>query len=140
MQFKLFARASVNYNMKTRILVFIPVLMTIGTIMTTVTSAEIYRHVDKNGQITYSNTRTIGSKKVIPNRTLAKAKMATPKNFPKVASRVQMKRDLKRRNILEDELATEKKLLSKAKQTLRKDDVSLHMRNIIALKKELMSL
>ena len=66
--------------------------------------------------------------------------MATPKNFPKVASRVQMKRDLKRRNILEDELATEKKLLSKAKQTLRKDDVSLHMRNIIALKKELMSL
>ena len=56
MQFKLSARESVNYNMKTRILVFIPVLMTIGTIMTTVTSAEIYRHVDKNGQITYSNT------------------------------------------------------------------------------------
>ncbi len=126
--------------MKTKILVFIPVLMTIGTIITTVTSAEIFRHVDKNGQVTYSNTRINGAKKVHLNRTLAKAKIATPKNFPKVDSRIQRKRDLKRRNILEDELAAEKKLLSNAKQTLKKDDVSLHMRNIIALKKELMNL
>jgi len=126
--------------MKTRILVSIPVLMTIGTILTTVTSAEIYRHVDKNGQITYSNARMSGAKKVLPKQTLAKAKMATPKHFPKVASRVQRKRDLKRRNILENELTTEKKLLSNAKQALRKDDVSLHMRNIIALKKELMNI
>jgi hypothetical protein len=108
--------------------------------LTTVTSAEIYRHVDKNGQITYSNTRMNGAKKVLPKRTLAKAKIATPKHFPKVASRVQRKRDLKRRNILEDELTAEKKLMSNAKQTLRKDDVSLHMRNIIALKKELMNI
>ena len=140
MRIKPFAITSVNYNMKTRILVSIPVLMTIGTILTTVTSAEIYRHVDKNGQITYSNTRMSGAKKVLPKQTLAKAKMATPKHFPKVASRVQRKRDLKRRNILENELTTEKKLLSNAKQALRKDDVSLHMRNIIALKKELMNI
>ena len=140
MRVKPFAITSVNYNMKTRILVSIPVLMTIVTIMTTVTSAEIYRHVDKNGQITYSNTRMSGAKKVLPKQTLAKAKMATPKHFPKVASRVQRKRDLKRRNILENELTTEKKLLSNAKQALRKDDVSLHMRNIIALKKELMNI
>ena len=140
MRIKPFAKASVNYNMRTRILVSIPVLMTIGIIFTTVTSAEIYRHVDKNGQITYSNTRMNGAKKVLPKRTLAKAKIATPKHFPKVASRVQRKRDLKRRNILEDELTAEKKLLSNAKQTLRKDDVSLHMRNIIALKKELMNI
>ena len=140
MRIKPFARASVNYNMRTSILVSIPVLMTIGIILTTVTSAEIYRHVDKNGQITYSNTRMNGAKKVLPKRTLAKAKIATPKHFPKVASRLQRKRDLKRRNILEDELTTEKKLMSSAKQTLRKDDVSLHMRNIIALKKELMNI
>jgi len=126
--------------MKTRILVLIPVLMTIGTVMATVTSAEIYRHVDKYGQITYSNTRMKGARKVHLDRTLAKAKMATHKNFPKVDSRIQRKRDLKRRNILEGELAAEKKLLSNAKQTLKKDDVSLHMRNIIALKKELMNL
>ena len=140
MRIKPFARTSVNYNMRTRILVSIPVLMTIGIILTTVTSAEIYRHVDKNGQITYSNTRMNGAKKVLPKRTLAKAKIATSKHFPKVASRVQRKRDLKRRNILEDELTAEKKLMSNAKQTLRKDDVSLHMRNIIALKKELMNI
>ncbi len=140
MRIKPFAKASVNYNMRTRILVSIPVLMTIGIILTTVTSAEIYRHVDKNWQITYSNTRMNGAKKVLPKRTLAKAKIATPKHFPKVTSRLQRKRDLKRRNILEDELTTEKKLMSSAKQTLRKDDVSLHMRNIIALKKEIMNI
>jgi hypothetical protein len=126
--------------MKTKIIVLIPTLTIIGAIMSTVASAEIYRHVDKNGQVTYSNTRIIGAKKVHLNRTLAKAKMSMPRNFPKVARTVQRKRDLKRRNILEDELATEKRLLSNAKQSLKKDDVSLHMRNIIALKKELMNL
>ncbi|TDI82250.1 MAG: DUF4124 domain-containing protein [Betaproteobacteria bacterium] len=126
--------------MRTRILVVIPALMIIGTVMVTVTSAEIYRHVDKNGQVTYTNTRMKGAKKVHLDRTLAKAKMATPKNFPRVDSKVQRKRDLKRRDILEDELATEKKLLSNAKQTLKRNDALLHKRNIIALKKELMNL
>lgn len=127
--------------MKKKIIVLTPTLIIIGAIMSTVTSAEIYRHVDKSsGQVTYSNTRIIGAKKVHLNRTLAKAKMSAPRNFPKVARKVQRKRDLKRRNILEDELATEKRLLSNAKQSLKRDDVSLHMRNITALKKELMNL
>ena len=126
--------------MKTRILVLIPVLMTIGTVMAPVTSAEIYRHVDKYGQITYSNTRMKGAKTVHLNRALAKAKRATPKNFPRVESKLQRKRDLKRSDILENELAEEKKLLLNAKQNLMRDDVSLHQRNIIALKKELTNL
>ena len=62
--------------MKTKIIVLIPTLITIGAIMSTVTSAEIYRHVDKSGQVTYSNTRIIGAKKVHLNRTLARAKNA----------------------------------------------------------------
>ncbi|MEE8150426.1 MAG: DUF4124 domain-containing protein [Nitrosomonadaceae bacterium] len=126
--------------MRTRILIVIPVLMIIGTVMTTVTSAEIYRHVDKDGQVTYTNTRMKGAKTVHLNRALAKAKRATPKNFPRVDSKLQRKRDLKRRDILENELAAEKKLLLNAKQTLKRDDVSLHQRNIIALKKELTNL
>ena len=114
--------------------------MIIGTVMTTVTSAEIYRHVDKNGQVTYTNTRMKGAKTVYLNRALAKAKRATPKNFPRVDSKLQRKRDLKRLDILENELAAEEKLLSNAKQTLKKNDVPLHKRNIIALKKEIMNL
>lgn len=126
--------------MRIRFLVVIPVLMLIGTSMATVTSAEVYRHVDKNGKVTYTNTHLNGAKKINLNGTLTKVKMATPKNFPRVNRKTQEKRNLKRLNILKDELATEEKLLSNAKQTLKKDDVSLHNRNILALKKELTSL
>ena len=126
--------------MRKRSLFIISVLILIGTSMTTVVTAEIYRHVDNNGQVTYTNTRLKGAEKVYLKRKLAKAKVSAPKNFPRVHRRVQKKRDLKRRNILKNELATEKKLLFNAKQTFKKDDVSLHRRNIIALKKELKNL
>jgi formylmethanofuran dehydrogenase subunit E len=126
--------------MRKRFLVVISVLMLIGTSMTTVATAEIYRHVDNRGQVTYTNTRLKGAEKVYLKRKLAKAKTSAPKNFPRVNRKVQKKRDLKRRNILNDELAAEEKLLFNAKQTFKKDDVSLHRRNIIALKKELKNL
>lgn len=126
--------------MKKNFLVVFPVLMFIGIPMATVATAEIYRHVDNNGQVTYTNTRIKGAKKVYLKRTLAKAKSSAPNSFPRVNRKVQKKRDLKRRNILRNELALEQKLLSNAKQTFKKDDVSLHRRNIIALKKELKNL
>ena len=126
--------------MRKRSLVVISVLILIGTSMTTVATAEIYRHVDNNGQVTYTNTRLKGAEKIYLKRKLAKAKTATANNFPRVHHKVQKKRDLKRRNILNDELAKEEKLLFNAKQTSKEDDVSLHRRNIIALKKELKNL
>ena len=126
--------------MRKRFLVVISVLIFIGTSMTTVATAEIYRHVDNSGQVTYTNSRLKGAEKVNFKRKLAKARTSAPKNFPRVHRKVQKKRDLKRRNILNDELATEEKLLFNAKQTLKKDDVLLHRRNIIALKKELKNL
>jgi formylmethanofuran dehydrogenase subunit E len=126
--------------MRKRFLVVISVLMLIGTSMTTVATGEIYRHVDNSGQVTYTNTRLKGAEKVYLKRKLAKAKTSAAKNFPRVNRKVQKKRDLKRRNILNDELTAEKKLLFNAKQTFKKVDVSLHRRNIIALKKELKNL
>ena len=126
--------------MRKRFIAIIPVLMFIGTSMTTVATAEIYRHVDNKGQVTYTNTRLKGAEKVYLDRKLAKAKTSAPKNFPRVNRKVQKKRDLKRRNILKSELATEQELLFNAKQTFKKVDVSLHRRNIIALKQELKNL
>jgi len=127
--------------MRKRFIAIIPVLMFIGTSMTTAATAEIYRHVDNKGQVTYTNTSLKGAEKVYLDRKLAKAKTTTaPKNFPRVNRKIQKKRDLKRRNILKSELATEQKLLFNAKQTFKKDDVSLHRRNIIALKQELKNL
>ncbi|MDH5551793.1 MAG: DUF4124 domain-containing protein, partial [Nitrosomonas sp.] len=84
--------------------------------------------------------------------------------YPKVSNEAQAKRDLKRRQILENELATEKKLFVNAKQSLinaqnnakvlkvNNNDTTqsltqaseeiknrklLHQRNITALRKEL---
>ena len=59
---------------------------------------------------------------------------ATEKNFPKVSDKTQGKRDLKRKDIIKDELAEEKRLLAEATND---EDKELHNRNIKALEKEL---
>ena len=86
------------------------------------THAEIYKYVDQDGHVTYSSTPIKGGKKIIlePLTTMAPpARTASPGDFPKVDSSTQKGRDNKRQKILEDELATEEKLLAEAKQNLR---------------------
>lgn len=92
----------------------------------TAAHAEIYKHVDEYGRVTYSNIPIKGARKlnldplpVVP--PLAKPKAATsnptPANFPRVDAGTQKKRDDMRHQILADELATEEKLLAEARQT-----------------------
>ena len=128
--------------------------------------AEIYKLVDENGRVTYSNIPLKGAKKLNlePISTIAppkpKPSAATPPDFPRVDSETQKKRDDTRRGILEQELAAEQKLLEEAKKALTegeavrlgsernyqkyldrvqglKDNVTLHEKNIEALNKEL---
>jgi hypothetical protein len=125
--------------------------------------AEIYKYVDDNGRITYSNIPKKGSRKLDlePLPTIPGAKpQATPGSFPKVDSSTQKKRDDSRRKILEEELAAEEKLLADARKALvegegtrmgdernyqkyldrvqkLKDEVALHEKNVTALQKEL---
>lgn len=152
-----------------KISVIIPTLIIIG--MATTASAEIYKHVDKEGRITYSNTPTKGAKRLYLDPAAAQPKpaVATPDGFPKVARKVQQQRDVKRREILAEELAAEEKSLSDARQALKKGEVShqafkaspaqsrhnvvnseeqmkklqeqvlLHENNILALKRELVN-
>lgn len=94
----------------------------------TAAHAEIYKHVDEYGRVTYSNIPIKGAQKlnldplpVVP--PLAKPKAATanptPANFPRVDAGTQKKRDDMRHQILADELATEDKLLAEARHTLK---------------------
>lgn len=126
--------------------------------------AEIYKSVDADGRVTYSNIPSKGAAKLNlePLTTVAppKPKAATPAGFPKVDGETQKKRDDTRRKILEDELAAEEKLLAEAKRNLAegeatrlgdernyqkyldrvqglKDEVALHEKNLEALRKEL---
>lgn len=87
--------------------------------------AEIYKYVDSEGHVTYSNVPTKGAVKldleppVTSTPAPAKGnKSATPANFPRVDKSEQKQRDAKRRQILEDELAAEKQALEEAKKNL----------------------
>ncbi len=135
--------------------------------LATETHADIYKHVDKNGSITYSNMAVSGANKLPTNppfSTKNRDHSKTSSKYPAVSSNTQAKRDLKRRQILENELAAEKKLFVNAKQSLinaqnnaktlnikgnnsqesltqTSKDINnrklLHERNITALRKEL---
>ena len=126
---------------------------------------EIYKYVDENGRVTYSNISKKGAKKLDlePISTVSGSKpksVATPGSFPKVDGETQKKRDDVRRKLLEEELANEQKQLAAAQQALKegegvrlgnernyqkyldriqglKDEVTAHEKNLEALQKEL---
>ena len=108
--------------------------------------AEIYKHVDAQGRVTYSNVPIKGATKLNlePLATApgprAKTSTPTPANFPRVDSDTQKKRDDTRRKILEEELAAEEKLLTDAAKGKSKEEIELHEKNVSALKKELSNL
>jgi hypothetical protein len=91
--------------------------------------AEIYKNVDAEGRVTYSNVKTKGAKKLIlepadtsfggdasPQRRAPAAKTATPAGFPKVDADTQKQRDGSRKDVLKSELESEKKALEEAKK------------------------
>lgn len=90
--------------------------------------AEIYKKVDENGHVTYSNVPIKGAVKLnleppistsdTPASTSSpkRARTPTPANFPRVDKATQNKRDDQRRQILQSELETEKKALLDAQQ------------------------
>lgn len=108
--------------------------------------AEIYKHIDAQGRVTYSNVPIKGATKLNlePLTTVpgprAKTSTPTPANFPRVDADTQKKRDDTRRKILEEELATEEKLLVVATKGQSREEIELHEKNISALKKELSNL
>jgi hypothetical protein len=95
--------------------------------------AEIYKHVDADGRITYSNVKIKGAKKLAlepadtsfgtsgstdggeARRTPA-TRTSTPANFPKVDAGTQNQRDNKRKDILQSELDAERRALEEAQK------------------------
>ena len=126
--------------------------------------AEIYKKVDEDGRVTYSNVPSKGAQKLNlePLNTVpaSKPKSQSPDNFPRVDSDTQKGRDYKRRQILENELVQEMNQLEEAKKALAegqdtrlgsernyqryldrvqklKDTVAVHEKNIDALREEI---
>jgi hypothetical protein len=129
--------------------------------------ADIYKCVDADGHVTYSNIDTRGCKRLNlePTSTSTPASSSparqkssatpTPGDFPRVDPLTQKARDSDRRVILDQELASEKAALQQARQELAtqeagnkgsdklqayRDRVSQHERNVDALTRELSNL
>ncbi|MEK7779191.1 MAG: DUF4124 domain-containing protein [Pseudomonadota bacterium] len=139
--------------------IFVTVLL--GFTPVTVAGKEIYKLVDKDGNITFTNRPTRHAQKINlasfsgnANAHTANTVTQKPISAPSIKSNAQKERDGTRRQILEKELHSENKLLSDTKQSLSqisqsddnlqdgkiaqlKSKLFLHQRNISALKKEL---
>lgn len=100
---------------------------TIGVVfcmLSPMANAEIYKVIDADGRVTYTNVPTKGAKKLdidpAPSGGAPAAKpnqrISTPETFPRVDKKTQNQRDNTRRQILEAELEAEKKALEEAKK------------------------
>lgn len=110
--------------MKTKLLILFSLFLSHGA------QAEVYKLVDENGHVTYSNVPIKGAKVITlePLSTFAlpkqKTSAASPPNDPRIDGEAQKKRDGKRRDIQEQEPAAEIKLLEKPKQSLAEGEAT----------------
>lgn len=92
--------------------------------------AEIYKYVDENGQVTFTDVYKKGSKRIdlpsVPaSLDYGGAKLQkrasyrpSPNNFPRIDSATQQKRDDIRRQVLQDEIAAERRNAEEARRQL----------------------
>ncbi|HOY86774.1 MAG: DUF4124 domain-containing protein [Methylotenera sp.] len=126
--------------MKKYLLIF--ALMT--SVFSVATKAEIYKHVDADGRITYSNIKSKGATRldIDPDSNVIKNdrprtnnnranannnRTATPSDFPKVDKQTQNNRDSKRQEILQNELEGEKAALAQAKKAYAEGEANPEM-------------
>jgi hypothetical protein len=113
----------------TKQITFLSVLLTALT-LPLLAHAEIYKIVDAEGRVTYSNVKIKGAKKLDlepadtnfgtssdgEKKHASQSRTASPASFPKVDTSTQNQRDGKRKEILKSELDAEKKALEDAKK------------------------
>ena len=90
--------------------------------------AEIYKYVDENGQVTFTDVYRKGAKRLdlpgapAPVGGSKPGKRATynpsPANFPRIDGATQKRRDDIRRQVLQDEIDTERKNAADARRQL----------------------
>ena len=102
---------------------------------------EIYRCPDPASRPTYTNVKrdTVGKNCTMVTREVSVVP-STPVSRSLIPAKVTgpvLSRDESRRMILENELESEQRLLSEARQKSLQDSVELHLKNIEQLQREL---
>lgn len=90
--------------------------------------AEIYKFVDENGQVTFTDVHRKGAKRVDipgaparlerPKSSTPAAYSPSPANFPRIDAGTQKRRDDVRRQVLQDEIAGERSNADEARRQL----------------------
>ncbi|MER2511793.1 MAG: DUF4124 domain-containing protein [Nitrosomonas ureae] len=148
-------------NMKTITLLILLIFMLPIDLPQAMAGSEIYKYVDKDGNITFTNRRAPNAEKISiasfsRNTKSSQSKPGSSLNLPRVNDTTQKNRDAMRREILQKELIAEEKLFSETRNFLDeilnkpefknsfqektvqlKNKLLLHQRNVAALKKEL---
>ena len=145
--------------MKTKTLFILAALISLAPIPQAIAQANIYKHVDKDGNITFTNRRIPNAEKISiasysRNSESNSIRLQSNGNAPRVKDKMQKERDTVRRQILQKELMSEEKHFTETQTYLEqssnteannsqekivqlKNKLFLHQRNITALKKEL---
>ena len=107
-------------------------VLLVSSVLSTIARADIYKQVDAQGHVTYSNVKIKGATKLdleapagnttsnansSERRAETRTRTATPASFPKVDSQTQNQRDGTRKSILQSELEGEKSALEDAKKS-----------------------
>ncbi|HQR03865.1 MAG: DUF4124 domain-containing protein [Proteobacteria bacterium] len=129
----------------------------------TAQASTLYKCTDRAGHTTYTTSHSQGTCVVLsrdqpavttpaPGARPARAATPSPAGFPRVSEDTQKSRDTDRRRILEQELASETRGLEESRSALAeqeaqrvpasrlqsyRDQISLHERNLTALRREI---
>ena len=110
---------------------YLLLLAIVTTMLSSNAFAEIYKRVDADGRVTYSNMKSKGATRleldpdanVIANdrprsneKSATNKRTSTPDSFPRIDKDTQNQRDGKRQDILHNELDSEKTALEQAKK------------------------
>ena len=110
---------------------YLVLLAIVTTMLSSNAFAEIYKRVDADGRVTYSNMKSKGATRleldpdanVIANdrprsneKPATNRRTSTPDSFPRIDKDTQNQRDGKRQDILHNELDSEKTALEQAKK------------------------
>lgn len=108
------------------------VLVLASCLLAPLAHADIFKCVEADGHITYTNSKPANTKardctlmtKELPVTTIPSMRRGTPSpsNFPRVDTDTQRARDNDRRTILQTEMETERKLLDSARKELSEQE------------------
>lgn len=104
----------------------------LGLTLATPAAADIYKYVDENGQVTFTDVYRKGAKRIelpgapapLPAATPEKAPrrasyQPSPANFPRIDAATQKSRDDIRRQVLQDEIDAERRSADAARRQLQ---------------------